>query len=211
MRQLFFKSFLSIIILIVFYSCSTKKQEAPEVPEPVVEIPKYSLAGEGVHLKWTAYKFTEKAGVSGTFDQVTVEPKNNSGTMQEIVDGTEFQVITRSVNTNMPMRDDRIYNSLFATINADTIAGSLTATAADQGTVSMGLGAYQGEASFEYKLEMDTIVISTSINLEAWEASSGVEALNEACKLEHTGTDGVSKLWPDVDITIKVPVAQAMP
>ena len=92
---------------------------------------------------------------------------------------------------------------------AETIAGKFDEVAVSSGKVTVNLGGGSGQAPFTYQVSNDTLAISTTIDLVTWQAQAGVEALNEACKVEHTGTDGVSKLWPDVDILVKVPVKSA--
>lgn len=196
-----------MISWLLIISCTSKtQQETPVEPQEQEIAETYSLTGETAYIKWTAYKFTERAGVSGTFDSIFIEAVNREGTVEEILQDTEFRITTRSVNTNMPMRDDRIYNSLFETIGAETISGKFDEANDSEGAVTINLGDHGGQAPFAYTVSDDTISITTSIDLAEWQAQNGVDALNEVCKVEHTGTDGVSKLWPDVDITVKVPV-----
>ena len=37
-----------------------------------------------------------------------------------------------------------------------------------------------------------------------WKALPGIIALNEICKNEHSGIDGVSILWSDVTIIVEI-------
>ena len=43
---------------------------------------------------------------------------------------------------------------------------------------------------------------------EKWDALEALASLNEACKVLHTGADGVSKTWEDVAITGSVLLEQ---
>ena len=110
------------------------------------------------------------------------------------------------MNSALQVRDDGIYNAFFTTIGAETIAGKFVEVGEGQGQVLITLGEHSGEADFSYNHSQDTVVITSTIDLSSWQAEEGITALNEVCKEGHTGADGISKLWPDVDIEVKVPV-----
>lgn len=197
----------ALLITLFFISCSQPKKETVETPEEQALVEEaYALNGQSATVKWTAYKFTERAGVSGTFDSVTSATTMSEGTLQELLQNATFTIETRSVNSQLQLRDDRIYNAFFTTIGAETITGEFVAVDEGAGQVLITLGEQSGQADFSYSHAQDTLVITSTIDLVSWKAEEGVTALNEVCKDGHTGADGVSKLWPDVNIEVKVPV-----
>ncbi len=62
------------------------------------------------------------------------------------------------------------------------------------------------EIPFSYTLKTDTIFIDATINLTDWKGDEAINALNKVCYDLHKGADGISKLWPDVSVNIKLPV-----
>ena len=59
---------------------------------------------------------------------------------------------------------------------------------------------------FTYTIEIDSIRLFTNLNLNHWKGEDALKTLNKECYELHKGTDGESKLWPDVDVVIKIPV-----
>jgi len=198
---------LTLFVFALLISCGQPQKQTSEEPqEETTMTESYSLDATATSVKWTAYKFTDKVGVSGTFDNVSGESPAAVGSIQEILQDATFSITTRSVNSQLQMRDDRIYNALFTTIGAETITGKFVEVGDGQGQVMITLGENSGEVAFDYTHAQDTVVITASMDLTSWNAEEGITALNEVCKDGHTGADGVSKLWPDVDIEVKVPV-----
>jgi hypothetical protein len=61
------------------------------------------------------------------------------------------------------------------------------------------------DVQYDYSLKNDTLFLTTYLDLMQW---NGVEALNSwktECYELHTGRDGISILWPDVDVVFKIP------
>jgi hypothetical protein len=44
--------------------------------------------------------------------------------------------------------------------------------------------------------------LKTSIDVFNWGAQKALGALNDVCLEQHTGPDGVNKLWPNIDIIV---------
>ena len=52
-----------------------------------------------------------------------------------------------------------------------------------------------------YTLEGETFSFSATIDVAQWDGMGGIDALNEICRELHTGADGKSKLWSEVDLS----------
>ncbi len=65
------------------------------------------------------------------------------------------------------------------------------------------------DVEYDYTLKNDTLFLSTHLDLYNWKGEKALKSLNKECYELHAGLDGISKLWPDVDVTIKLPVYQA--
>jgi hypothetical protein len=61
---------------------------------------------------------------------------------------------------------------------------------------------------YTYSFKNDTIVMLAQLDLNTWNGEEAMNSLNKECYDLHKGTDGISKLWPDVDVLIKLPVTK---
>ena len=59
---------------------------------------------------------------------------------------------------------------------------------------------------YAYEVKNDTVIISLSLDLTKWDGQEAVKELNKECYELHIGNDGISKLWPDVSVNIKLPI-----
>lgn len=211
----------SILTLAVFgtvfmTSCGSedKKEEneevAVETTEEVVENCHYELEENRVAVSWTAYKYTEKAGVGGAFDEVKVEGFNaEKDNIVFAIGSAQFSIPVSSTNTNNPDRDGKIKEHFFGTMNeTDELTGYISSMSADgneEGTAGSGnlmikMNNAENEVPFTWTYENDTIVLNAEMDVNNWGAEASVTALNDVCKDLHTGEDGVSKLWPNVSL-----------
>lgn len=63
------------------------------------------------------------------------------------------------------------------------------------------------EVKGQYTFVDDKFEFSATIDVANWNANSGITALNKICKDLHTGPDGVSKLWSEVDLKFSTTLA----
>jgi hypothetical protein len=124
------KHLLYIIILATLtFSCSSEPK-TENITEKKNEEKKasctYALGpGGSASVNWTAFKFTEKVGVGGTFDQCRVGGnKNITEDLPGLINGTQFIILTGSINSKNPERDTKIVKSFFgAMTGGDNISG----------------------------------------------------------------------------------------
>lgn len=167
----------------------------------------YSYDSENDLLEWTAFKFTEKTGVKGTFNTVEVSSVSEADSPEDLISSLTFKIPTSTVETQNPERNGKISKFFFGTINTPEITGKLQILRKD------------GKAGFEitmngkkvillgdYTLTDDLFTFKSTLDVAAWDALGGIEALNKECKDLHTSTDGVSKLWPEVEVNLSAPI-----
>lgn len=165
----------------------------------------YSYDSTTTEMGFTAYKFTKKAGVNGTFNTIHVTNATPDQYPTEALKGIKFSIPTASVNTNDAGRDAKILKYFFQTIHTDAITGEIEDINEDENTVtlSVNMNGIDHDIVGEYTLNGSDFSFDAEINVEDWEALSGIKALNNECKELHTGDDGVSVLWPNVSIHFK--------
>lgn len=192
-------------------SCNNaeKKSDNTSIPVEKVETSDtYKIKASDTKIDWTAYKFTERVGVSGTFDDFYVAPKTTTGTIDTILLNAKVSINAMSVNSGNDIRDPKLKESFFEVFHTNLITGEILKTNQDEGVLELTMNNKTNEIPFKYTLKTDTIFMDTTIDLEKWDGEEAITSLNKVCYDLHKGTDGISKLWPDVKVTIKLPVAK---
>jgi polyisoprenoid-binding protein YceI len=188
----FMKTFF-IILLLFFVSCSPKQPKC-----------EFSFNQEKTSIQWTAYKFTKMVGVKGTFNGFTVTGAKNSDTIEGAVKDIQFQIRTETVSTNNPERDPKIKDFFFGKFQNGLISGSFKEIAAGKATLSLSMNGVSKDVPVTYSItDNQKLKVNSKINVLDWNAKDSLDALNAVCSEQHKDTDGLSKLWPDVDIEIQ--------
>ena len=172
----------------------------------MLELQKYTIDTSSISILWTAYKFTNKVDISGTFDTYTLDTKNTVGTVEDILKKTKLSITTATVNSSNPIRDFKLDAYFFKAFNTSEIKGTIVKVKEGEGTINLKMNRTSKKIPFTYAVVKDTIRLFTNLNLTYWKGEEALKTLNTECYELHKGTDGISKLWPDVDVLIKIPV-----
>ncbi|HIP31482.1 MAG TPA: YceI family protein [Crocinitomicaceae bacterium] len=194
--------FASMALVMSVISCKT---EPAEIDEEIAEIEvcNYSYDDASTEFEWTAFKTTEKKGVPGTFNDVEVTSESGNDP-KEVIESITFCMNTASVETQNEERNGKVAKHFFETINTETIEGTIKSLGEDgKATLEVAMNEISVDVEGEYTLEDNVFTFETSIDVSAWNALAGIEALNTVCSDLHTGEDGVSKLWSEVKLTLK--------
>ncbi len=179
---------------------STSQEETTTTPDT------YTADVSNLELKWTAYKFTDKLGVSGVFDNCTARLRNNSSTIEELLTGAKMTIATTSVNSNNEIRDAKLRDSFFKVFNTEVITAKIISADSGKGVMELTMNEIPNNLDFNYSLKSDTVFLNTSLDLLLWKGKEAMDSLNTVCYDLHKGVDGRSKLWPDVDVSLSIPV-----
>ena len=157
---------------------------------------------------WTAFKFTEKTGVGGAFDTLTVAGGQGMDAPWKALDGLTFEIDTASVNSKNPERDAKIKQHFFGGMSdTATIKGKVKANSAGKATLSIAMNGATHNVVVDVKhTEGGPLSLSGTIDVETWDGGGAIAALNKVCDELHKGADGVSKLWSEVAISAEVPL-----
>lgn len=199
---------LAICVAMSMYSCTNKTEDKVEttvVKEVSTTTEEATEIVEGVirksSVEWTAYKTTEKVGVTGHFDVVLVKDAKEDGkTPQEVLEGANIIAIVPSLNSDQIDRDQKLKDILFGNmIDTKEIKGQLHFR---DGKTYLNLTLNKASKEYEVKstFENNVFTIDGTIDLLDFNASKALEALNQACLELHKGADGVSKTWSEVHI-----------
>ena len=206
------KSFILPVLLVMLIVSCQKKTSMTENQEDGQQLTSaanctYSFDKDSTKVSWIAYKFTERTGVGGVFDKFELLSTSTSSSPLDILAALEFSVETGSINTANPDRDNKIVSFFFGNMtNTSIISGKVNSLEGNdlEGIAQINLKINDVEQTTELKYNIlgSQISLIGNLDLNNWEASGAVDALNQACEVLHTGADGSSTLWPDVDIEI---------
>ncbi|PWJ44834.1 YceI family protein [Sediminitomix flava] len=202
-------------MLIGLAACGGEKKQAEKqevvavVPEAVEENVSYVYQQSETMVSWEAYKFTEKVGVGGVFDQFVVSmAKDSVAAPSEVLTSLSFSIPVESVNSNNPERDAKIKKYFFGTMaSTSTIEGEVKSVegSASKGIaqVALKLNNVEKTVPLNYTVEDATLKLEGVMDLGNWNAINSVKSLNDVCAELHRGTDGKSVLWPEVKLYVR--------
>ncbi len=204
-----FNSILSLTAIALLASCGGQ-QPAQQTDEATPQVCRYSYQHDSTSVKWTAYKFTEKVGVLGSFDEMEV-----TGTLAEemtlvnVFGSAGFKIPVSSTNSLVPDRDMKIKEHFFGTMNAtDSISGRVVSITEEGAQVEITMNDQTRSVDMDVIINGSELKLESVIQLGDWDALASVDALNKICHDLHIGADGVSKLWPEVKLEIRTVLAE---
>jgi len=189
------------LLLAVAFSCKQTKKEAEKSEETATMT--YSIVEDSTDVRFTAYKTNEKVPVGGTFQEIELTYAAGE-TPMETLDGLEFSIPVSSLFTNDPTntRDPKIIEFFFKKMaETQSITGTFSLKDDKSSVVQLSMNGVSAELPMEYEITDNRVNFSGTMDLKEWDALDALASLNEACKILHTGADGVSKTWEDVAIT----------
>jgi len=159
-------------------------------------------------MRWMAFKFTERIGVEGTFDKISVTQGYKNSTIQDLAESIKFKIDINSINSNNIERDTKIKNIFFSSmVDTKEIIGDFRNV-----KINNELGKAELYLKMNNKENISPVVfilkngkeleLKGKIDLFQWNAAKSLEALNKECEVLHKGKDEKSKLWNDVDVYI---------
>lgn len=166
----------------------------------------YKLEDFGMSIAWTAYKFTDKISVSGTFQDYTLNEKNSSGSIENILRGLKLTIPTESIVTTNAIQDFKIKTYFFKAFNTPTITGTVIDATKRTGEIVLKMNNMSYKIPYSYSLNNDIIVITTHLDLKKWKGEEAISELNQQWSGNQMDTDLISNIWSEIDVTIKIPV-----
>jgi polyisoprenoid-binding protein YceI len=190
-------------------------EEAAPVEKSIVEVCTYSYDPSTTKIMWKSFKTSAKVAVGGIFDTFTVDNTVKSNSESAVFENASFSIVTASVNSGNTERDPKLIKFFFnAMVSTDTITGGIDkiSEAVDgkgAAIIHITMNGQTHEENATYTLEGTVLTLSATLNMAKWEASHAITTLNTECKDLHTGDDGISKLWEEVDIEITTTLAKS--
>lgn len=194
------KTILFFAAALTFITTSCKKKEAPK-KEATTEVKEgYQVSSKGSEVYWTGYKFTEKKGVKGKFKTINITKAPVATTALEAFNGVEFSIPTSSVFSDNAIRDGKLKSLFFGFMdNTESLTGTFATKGSDI-VLNLKMNGQTKEVPLQYSIKDRHVKLEGTLNLLDFGAIKAYNSIHKACKVLHTGTDGVSKTWEDVAI-----------
>ena len=163
---------------------------------------------------WTAFKTTEKVGVSGSFKDFTLSPSSPGSTLSKTLEGVTMSIVPSSVDSGVEIRNQTIATKYFAAFAPDTpFAVTVESVSGDDkaGTASLkvDINGTQKTLAFPYTVN-DAGELSAKATMEMMDfgLNAAFDAIHLACEALHKGADGISKTWTDVDLSVTAKITK---
>lgn len=162
---------------------------------------------------WTAYKYTKKAPVSGTFNIFKLSTAKPGKNLMEALKGLTINIDPKSVESKNAPRNVTIATKFFAIfLKPKAITGEIVAVKGDdkKGTIDIkvGMNGQEKTIQFAYTMEGDTLIAQKSIDMMTFGMKAALGSLHKSCKKLHTGKDGKSKTWTDVLLKVTATITK---
>jgi hypothetical protein len=192
----------SLTILFIF-SCGSDGNDMNEKEIRRKKSCFYTYNHSSSTLQWTAFKFTEKTGVTGSFNNLIIESTGGSDNPEKLLTQLRFKIPTGAVETQNEERNGKISGIFFKSLATDTIRGLVKQLNLNKGkaVIELQMNGIRKDVSGTCSFNNDVFGFKATIDLNAWNGSKAIKALNTACKDLHTGKDGKSVLWSTVDLS----------
>ena len=181
-------------------SCKKEEKETEIVVEPIPEVSGLQIITDSTKVSWTAFKTTEKIAVGGSFQTIEVKDIKIGETPEEVLEGASFTIPVSSLFTNNPDRDSKLKTIFFGALNDTELLAGILNFRDEKCYMTLTINGVAKPIVAEYSFENKLFTLTSTLNLDEFNAENAVALLNEACFDLHKGKDGVSKTWNLVDI-----------
>ena len=194
---------LFVLLLVAFNSC----KKAPETQLQDATKNTYSVNPLTTKIHWEAYKTTAKTPVKGVFTSINIANKIQSDTKQGAFANLEFSIPVSSFFSKDEDRDAKIKKLFFGLMKETTfITGRFYNIMGNEKEGTMTLYLKMNTETIPIPMTYTIVENKVSLNgkitnLIDWKIEKAFKSLHNACKVLHTGEDGVSRTWEDVTIS----------
>lgn len=168
----------------------------------------YRVAEDAVKVEWTAFKFTEKTGVTGTFNTTTLSGPREAPSLTALAEGLSMKIDGTSIESNNPGRNATISQFFFQKFApSPEITGTVESVDGDdsKGTLNIAItmNGTTRTVPFTYTISKDhAVTAKAAVDMMDFALQKPFDSIHQACEEQHTGEDGVSKTWTDLELAL---------
>jgi hypothetical protein len=163
---------------------------------------------------WTAYKTTQKVAVGGTFNSVKLSEMKPGGTLTAAFTGLSAEIEGASIESGNPARNATVAAAFFAKFAEQAkITAQITGASGDEKLGLFMINVTMNNVTRSLQLRHEgmkdgTLVAKTVINMLDFGLQGAFDSIHKTCEALHTGDDGVSKTWTEVELSITADVTK---
>jgi hypothetical protein len=166
------------------------------------------MDSKDIKVQWTAYKFTNKTPVKGTFNTTELIGTTSAKTLAELALGLKMDIDGASFESGDPGRNATVQQFFFEKFNPPF---KMRASVKDmqgndrQGTIVIDIDMNGATKSipFAYTVSEENLLeAKSSLEMMDFNLKGAYDSLHDACEVLHTGEDGVSKTWTEVGLLL---------
>ncbi|SMF12795.1 YceI family protein [Pseudobacteriovorax antillogorgiicola] len=171
----------------------------------------YQAPQKDFKVTWTGFKFTSKAPVSGSFDEVYLEQGKKAKSVKSLMNSLKVKIASASINSNLPARDKKLAMFIFGPIkNSGWVHGRVKKFDGKMATIELDLNGKKVALPFTVKQSSPSkYELKGQMTFAQFGMMSSFKAIADACKDLHTGPDKVAKTWEIVDLKVDVAVNES--
>jgi len=197
---------------LAFVSCGGEAEGEGDSTDSTANACKYSYDPASTVLTWTAFKLSDRVGVSGTFDQITVVANDGASSMFDVLTGATFEIPTGTLNSQDPVRDPTLKTHFFGNlVNTVNITGSVTEINGTTGKILIKMNDVEKEYEGSVTVDGESITWEGALEITDFNAQTSLDSIGVYCAEKHTGPDGVQKFWTDVGLAVKTTLKKDCP
>ena len=171
----------------------------------------YSFNSSKTKIIWNGFKTTDRIKVTGQFESFKSSRDGlEYNTLEELVNGLDFSISTASSVSGDPVRDMNLKDYFFRQLTKNfTLNGTLGFPKG--GSIPVTFNTLLGSKTVDLDFTFENNLVEIKGILDIGVDLGGVlayDSIHEKCEQLHTGGDGVSKTWTEVEVLVKVPISR---
>ena len=197
------RTFLTILLIstvVVISSCTKNNKE-----DLLHDNCTYMYMPNNSSVTWTAYKYTNKVGVSGDFDQFNITTTNTEcHNIEDVLQHAKIELTADALLGDQSKKASNLSTMFFGKLRSKKVSGEvLSVDAKNQlAEIELTFNKVTRKLNCRYDADQYQIELMTTINLQDFQAESCIDSLNTVCGELHKGADGIMMTWLDVDVKV---------
>jgi polyisoprenoid-binding protein YceI len=195
---------------IIYYQIKLFKQKGKKMKKSILlsvlaftlvsSLNAYELNGQ-IGVKWTGFKTEKKAAVSGTFNDIKLDIKN-SDKLSDFLSTAKVKIVSASLESKNPERNDNITSTLFSLATSKLIAGSISKVNEKENTLTLAvtMNEVTKDIPMTYEIIDGNIIAKGTLEILDFNMKDSYLAFAKKCAELHE-----NKSFSDVNIEFTIP------
>lgn len=162
-----------------------------------------AIDSKSVVIEWEAYKFSSMAPVTGVFDSFMISGLHTADKVENLFDGVSVLIDAHSVNSNNPVRDQRLVESYFQLFSDRSIRAWGNGFDGKKMDLTLHMNGKKATKQASVEIKEDKIIVKARYDmLSDFVLDKAYKSIHEACKALHTGPDGKAVTGTEFQVTL---------